>query len=153
MLDRATCIPFTEPSPSSHSTIDLAFMDELMCSGRVSGSCSICCTRRVTLEWGKDRIVVTINGIYSWSFLICVRIMPPKGCLSWGHIRYSRQRRVQTFIRGTSIPGIGWKYSRPQRTYFEVSKCFCHAWSPRMWEICYWSCGGTVHEVMKLYWG
>jgi hypothetical protein len=42
---------------------------ELMCSGRVSRSGSICCTRRVTLvrnsmishEWGNDRIVCTTN--------------------------------------------------------------------------------------------
>ena len=72
MLDRATCIPLTEPSPSSHSAIGLVIVDELMCSGRVSRSGSICCTRRVTLvrnpmishEWGNDRIVITKNGIY-----------------------------------------------------------------------------------------
>jgi hypothetical protein len=45
---------------------------KLMCSGRVSSSCSTCGTRCVTLvtilvishEWGKDRIVITTSGTY-----------------------------------------------------------------------------------------
>ena len=45
---------------------------ELRCSGRVSRSCSTRGTHRVTLvisnEWGKNRIVITTDGSYSWSF-------------------------------------------------------------------------------------
>jgi hypothetical protein len=50
---------------------------ELMCFGRVNSSCSPCGHRRVTLvrnpvishERGKDRIVITTNGTYPWSFV------------------------------------------------------------------------------------
>ena len=50
---------------------------ELMCSGRVIGSCSASGTRRVNLvinleishEWGKDRDVFTTSGTYPWSFV------------------------------------------------------------------------------------
>jgi len=46
-------------------------------SGRVSSSCCTCDTRRVTLvtnpvighEQGKDRIAITINGTFPWSFV------------------------------------------------------------------------------------
>ena len=49
---------------------------ELMCSGRVSSSCSTSGTRRVNLvtnpvisrEWRKDREVFTTSGTYPWSF-------------------------------------------------------------------------------------
>jgi hypothetical protein len=50
---------------------------ELMCSGRISSSCSTSGTRRVTLvtytaishEWGKDRKVLTTSETYPWSFM------------------------------------------------------------------------------------
>ena len=50
---------------------------ELMCSGRVSSSCSTSGTRRVNLvtkplishEWGKDRGMLTTSGTYPWSFV------------------------------------------------------------------------------------
>jgi hypothetical protein len=50
---------------------------ELRCSGRVSSSCPTGITRRVnliinlviSLEWGKDREVLTTNGTYPWSFV------------------------------------------------------------------------------------
>jgi hypothetical protein len=50
---------------------------ELMCSGRVSSSCSTGGTRRVNLvtnpvishEWGNDREVLTTSGTYPWSFV------------------------------------------------------------------------------------
>ena len=50
---------------------------ELMCSGRVSSSCSTSDTRCVNLatnpmnshEWGKDREVLTTSGTYQWSFV------------------------------------------------------------------------------------
>ena len=48
---------------------------KLRCSWRVSSTCSISGTRRVTLatspvishEWGKEQIVITTNGSYPWS--------------------------------------------------------------------------------------
>jgi hypothetical protein len=48
---------------------------ELMCSGRVSSSCSTSGTRRVNLgtnpvisrEWGKNWEVLTTSGTYPWS--------------------------------------------------------------------------------------
>ena len=51
---------------------------ELMCSGRISSSCSTSDTRRVNLvtnpvishERGNDREVFTTNGTYPWSFVI-----------------------------------------------------------------------------------
>jgi hypothetical protein len=49
---------------------------ELMCTGRVSSSCSTSDTRRVNIvmnlshEWGKDREVFETSGTYSWSFVI-----------------------------------------------------------------------------------
>ena len=51
---------------------------DLMCSGRVSSSCSTSDTRRVNLvtnpeisqQWGKDREVFTTSGTYPWSFVI-----------------------------------------------------------------------------------
>ena len=50
---------------------------ELMCSGRVSSSCTTFGNRRVSLvthpmlshEWGKDRIVITTNRTYLLSFV------------------------------------------------------------------------------------
>jgi hypothetical protein len=50
----------------------------LGCSERVSSSYSTCDINRITLamnpvishERGKDRIVITTNGTYPWSFLI-----------------------------------------------------------------------------------
>ena len=50
---------------------------ELRCSGRVGSSCSTSDTRCVNLvtnlvishERGKDRIVITANGTYPWSFM------------------------------------------------------------------------------------
>jgi hypothetical protein len=50
---------------------------ELMCSGRVSSSCSTSDTRRVNFvihpvisrEWGQDREVFTTSGTYPWSFV------------------------------------------------------------------------------------
>ena len=52
--------------------IKLKTVGELRCSGRVSSSCSTCGTLHVirvtnpviSYEWGKDRIVITINGTY-----------------------------------------------------------------------------------------
>ena len=52
--------------------------DELMWLGRVSCSCSTSGIRHGTLvsnqvmrhEWGKDRIVITTNETYPWSFVI-----------------------------------------------------------------------------------
>ena len=49
----------------------------LMCSGRVSSSCSTSGSRRVTLaknpvvshEQGKDQKVFTTSGTYPWSFV------------------------------------------------------------------------------------
>jgi hypothetical protein len=48
-----------------------------MCSERVSSSCSISGTRRVTFvinpvnshERGQDRFVITTKGTYRWSFV------------------------------------------------------------------------------------
>ena len=50
---------------------------ELMCSERISSSCSTSGSRRINLvtnptisrEWGKDREVFTTSGTYSWSFV------------------------------------------------------------------------------------
>ena len=50
---------------------------ELRCSGRVGSSCPTSDTRCVNLvtnlvisqERGKDRIVITANGTYPWSFM------------------------------------------------------------------------------------
>ena len=50
---------------------------EPLCSWRVKSSCSTCGTCRVTLvtypvichEWGKDWIVITTNGTYTWPFV------------------------------------------------------------------------------------
>jgi hypothetical protein len=56
---------------------------ELMCSGRMSSSCSTRDTRRVDLvtnplishERGKDREVFTTNGTYSWSCVTQIVIL------------------------------------------------------------------------------
>jgi hypothetical protein len=50
---------------------------EVRCSGKESRSCFTCGARRGTLirnpvishEKGKDRIMITTNGIYKWSFV------------------------------------------------------------------------------------
>ena len=50
---------------------------ELGYSGMVGSSCSTCGTCRVILvinpgirhEWGKNRMVITTNGTYPWSFV------------------------------------------------------------------------------------
>jgi hypothetical protein len=55
----------------------LRTVGELMCSGRVSSSCSTSGTRRVNLvtnpvishERGKEREVFTTSGTYQWSFV------------------------------------------------------------------------------------
>ena len=47
------------------------------CIGRVCSPCSICGTHPVTLvtcpvishDWGKDRMIITTNGTYPWSFV------------------------------------------------------------------------------------
>ena len=52
-------------------------LDESRCSERVNSSCSTCCIRRFTFvansvinhEWWKDRIVITTNGTYPWTFV------------------------------------------------------------------------------------
>jgi hypothetical protein len=67
---------------TTHKTEDrvtqapLKLGDEIMCSCRVSSSCSTSGTRRVNLvttlvicyEWGKDREVLTTRWTYPWSF-------------------------------------------------------------------------------------
>jgi len=55
----------------------LKFGDKLMCSGRISSSCSTSGTRHVNLlsnpvishEWGKVREVLTTRGTCPWSFV------------------------------------------------------------------------------------
>ena len=58
----------------------LRLVDELKCSARVNSSCSSSVTRRVILvkspvivqEWGQNRIVITTNGAYPWSFMTLI---------------------------------------------------------------------------------
>jgi hypothetical protein len=63
---------------TKHRTIQTSLKadGEIRCFWRISSSCSTCGNSSVTLvtnpvishEWGKDRIVITTNGTYPWSF-------------------------------------------------------------------------------------
>ena len=65
---------------------------ELRCSGRVNISCSTCCSSRVnpvantvvSPEREKDRIVMTKNGTYRWSFAAVVSSQLE----NWKHLLY-----------------------------------------------------------------
>jgi hypothetical protein len=65
---------------------------ELRCSWRVNSSYFTCGTRCVILvitpvvshEWGKDRFVITTNGMYLWSFItITKRQVPCTWTIFW----------------------------------------------------------------------
>ena len=55
----------------------LKSVGQLSCSWRISSSCSTCGARNLTLvtdsvvshKWGKDWIMITIDGTYPWSFV------------------------------------------------------------------------------------
>ena len=78
---------------------------ELMCSGRMSCSCSTSGTRRVNIvtnpvishEWGKDRVVFTTSRTYPWS---CVTQIFHSGQPSHGGNRKISEVMISTLPKG-----------------------------------------------------
>jgi hypothetical protein len=76
-----------------------------MCSEWVSSSCSTSDTHRVTLathpvishKWGKDGILITTNGTYSWSFVtqICRN--------GFNHVNYHNSNFLHVFPTNINI--------------------------------------------------
>jgi hypothetical protein len=86
----------------SQMTTDM--FGELMCSERVSSSCSTSDTRRVNLvtnpvishEWGKDREMFTTSGTYPWSFVTQI----------FNHGQPIQMKRDNTMARESNIRQI-----------------------------------------------
>ena len=96
---------------------------ELRCSGRVSSSCCTIGTRRVNIvtkpvisrEWGKDRKVFTISGIYPWSFVTRIFhdvnqvMLVTVKCLKWWFQVYPQEPSVQYFLVSSNpLSKISW---------------------------------------------
>ena len=99
---------------------------ELICSRRISISCSTCGTRRVTLltnplishEWGKNRIVIKTNETNPWSF--ATRSFIYQHLRKNKHkIRYLKMQHLET-VENTSV--------RSNRLFFKSHKQTAISW-------------------------